>query len=139
MEVIHDTNALNIQKWGYQCERFSQDLQLQKAITVDAKIGDLTDMYLPRLKWTQNNNQVAVIKLNRLQNHLQLLFGRCQQRYFFCANEGKSKLITLKCMIILISGRWATFYLDLGKKWVQFIYVYNMQGKRSKAAYPKWL
>ena len=47
--------------------------------------GTETDQYLPRLYWTQDSNQLAFIRLNRLQNQLDLLHAN--------ASTGKSKLI----------------------------------------------
>jgi dipeptidyl-peptidase 4 len=38
-----------------------------------AEIGSLDEMYVPRILWTQNPDQLAVFKLNRHQNHLQIL------------------------------------------------------------------
>ncbi|MCC5944169.1 MAG: S9 family peptidase [Bernardetiaceae bacterium] len=35
--------------------------------------GDETDMYIPRAQWTQDNNMLAIRRLNRNQNHLELL------------------------------------------------------------------
>ena len=35
--------------------------------------GDETDIYLPRIKWTQDANVLAIQRLNRHQNHLEIL------------------------------------------------------------------
>ena len=35
-------------------------------------MGDMDDKYIPRIKWTLNNDQLIVFKMNRHQNHLQL-------------------------------------------------------------------
>lgn len=40
-----------------------------------ADLGSNTDIYIPRIKWTKNPNQLCIYKLNRLQNHLQLLLA----------------------------------------------------------------
>lgn len=37
-----------------------------------ADLGDMNDMYIPRVKWTTDANQLCVYKMNRHQNHLQL-------------------------------------------------------------------
>mgnify|MGYP000923031906 FL=1 len=116
---VGDTNA-SVSLKIYNCK---------KAITVDAKIGDLTDMYLPRLKWTQNNNQVAVIKLNRLQNHLQLLLVD--------ANKGISSVLMKEKSKYYIEMHDNLDFLEDGQHFIwtsekngfNSIYVYNMQGK----------
>jgi dipeptidyl-peptidase 4 len=40
---------------------------------VKASIGDEKDIYLPRVKWTNDSNTLSVRKLNRLQNQLDVL------------------------------------------------------------------
>jgi dipeptidyl-peptidase-4 len=40
---------------------------------VNADLGAEKDIYIPRVKWTENPNVLSVKKLNRLQNNLQLL------------------------------------------------------------------
>lgn len=47
------------------------DLDTQKKVQVDT--GTETDIYLPRIRWTQNPNLLSVRRLNRLQNRLDLL------------------------------------------------------------------
>lgn len=36
-------------------------------------VGNLDDMYIPRIQWTNDSNLLCITKLNRHQNHLQLL------------------------------------------------------------------
>lgn len=59
------------------------DLTSGKTQQVDA--GAETDIYLPRIYWTQDANQLAFIRLNRLQNQLDLFHAN--------ASSGESKLI----------------------------------------------
>jgi dipeptidyl-peptidase-4 len=40
---------------------------------VKADIGKETDIYIPRMQWTTNPNTLSLIRLNRLQNHLEIL------------------------------------------------------------------
>ncbi len=47
------------------------DLTNGKTVTVD--LGSETDQYIPRLKWTPNSLNLAVLRLNRLQNKLEYL------------------------------------------------------------------
>ena len=58
------------------------DLSADKTTTAD--VGSLDDMYIPRIKWTQNPEQLCVFKMNRHQNHLQL--------YSVDATSGKSSV-----------------------------------------------
>ena len=38
-------------------------------------IGTNPDIYIPRIVWGNNNDNLHVVKLNRLQNHLEILMG----------------------------------------------------------------
>ncbi len=49
------------------------NLEEENTITVD--VGAETDQYLPRIKWTRTDHLLAVQRLNRLQNHLEILFA----------------------------------------------------------------
>jgi dipeptidyl-peptidase-4 len=59
------------------------DLKTNK--TLKADIGTETDIYIPRIKWTTDANQLSILRLNRLQNHLEILFAD--------AATGKTKVI----------------------------------------------
>jgi len=43
--------------------------------TVIMDIGEETDQYIPRIKWTNDANILAIQRLNRLQNHLDILLA----------------------------------------------------------------
>lgn len=58
-------------------------LDNKKTNTVD--IGNETDIYIPRLRWSKDANQLAVMRLNRLQNKLEILMAD--------AASGKSQVI----------------------------------------------
>jgi len=47
---------------------------LQKQ-TVPANIGSETDQYIPRIKWTNDPGKLCIFRMNRLQNHLDLLLA----------------------------------------------------------------
>jgi len=48
---------------------------LEKNKTLKMDIGNETDQYIPRIKWTQDPNLLAIQRLNRLQNHLDILLA----------------------------------------------------------------
>jgi dipeptidyl-peptidase-4 len=58
---------------------------VQKKTTVIANTGTETDQYIPRIKWTDNKEQLCIYRLNRLQNKLELLLTD--------AKDGKSHTI----------------------------------------------
>ncbi len=49
------------------------NLETKKITKVD--VGQKTDQYISRIKWTQNPNILSFIRLNRLQNKFELLFA----------------------------------------------------------------
>lgn len=49
------------------------DLEQKMSVTVNT--GEETDQYIPRIKWTKDPNKLCVYRLNRLQNHLDLLLA----------------------------------------------------------------
>lgn len=52
-------------------EIFVYDLESGKTTKMDT--GEETDIYFPRMKWTQDPNVLAIQRLNRHQNHLEIL------------------------------------------------------------------
>lgn len=58
---------------------------LKSATTTDANIGTETDQYIPRIKWTETDDQLCIFRMNRLQNKLELLLAN--------ATTGKSDVI----------------------------------------------
>lgn len=38
-------------------------------------LGTETDIYIPRIKWTTNNNNLCIMRMNRLQNRLEFLIA----------------------------------------------------------------
>ena len=47
--------------------------------------GEETDQYIPRIKWTKRSGELAIMRLNRLQNRLDLLLAN--------AATGESKIV----------------------------------------------
>jgi len=58
---------------------------LESKKTISADIGKETDIYIPRIRWTENANILSIFRLNRLQNKFELLFAD--------ANNGKTQII----------------------------------------------
>ena len=56
---------------------FMYDLETGKTALVD--IGTETDQYIPRMKWTDDANELCITRMNRLQNHLDLLIADWKQ------------------------------------------------------------
>lgn len=58
---------------------------VDKNETVKMDIGEETDQYIPRIKWTNDANTIAIQRLNRLQNHLDILLAN--------AHSGESRIM----------------------------------------------
>lgn len=58
---------------------------MSQNMAVKLDIGDMTEMYIPRMKWTQDANKLCVFKMNRHQNLLQL--------YIADTKSGKSSVM----------------------------------------------
>jgi len=54
-------------------EVYVYDIKAKQSIQVDT--GDDTDIYIPRIKWTTDGNDLAVFILNRLQNKFEMYFA----------------------------------------------------------------
>ena len=54
-------------------EVYSYEVKTKIAIKVD--IGEETNIYIPRLKWTPDANELAVMRLNRHQNQMDILYA----------------------------------------------------------------
>lgn len=52
---------------------FSYDIKSKTKVEID--LGDEADIYVPRLKWTADANDLAVFRLNRRQNQIDVLFA----------------------------------------------------------------
>ena len=59
------------------------DLQSKQAVKAD--VGTETDIYIPRIKWTESAKRLCVYRMNRLQNKLELLMTN--------ANTGATRVI----------------------------------------------
>ncbi|NNM16384.1 MAG: S9 family peptidase, partial [Bacteroidia bacterium] len=96
---------------------------------VKADVGTETDMYIPRIKWTEEPNQLCIFKMNRHQNNLDLLL--CD------GNTGSTKLIMNEKSETFIEIDDDLTFLDDGKRFIwtsmrdgyNHIYLFDMQGK----------
>ena len=87
------------------------------------------DIYIPRIKWTQDDNTLCVFWMNRHQNHLKLLLTNAQTGASNLLFEEKNKYY------VDINDDWQ-FFAD-GKNYLftsemngyQHIYIYSLDGK----------
>ena len=102
------------------------DLESGKTVKMDT--GEETDIYLPRIAWTKDANILAIQRLNRHQNHLEILAAN--------ATTGKSRVFydETNDYYIDITDNW--HFLEDGKRFLMtaeksgynHIYLYNLDG-----------
>jgi dipeptidyl-peptidase-4 len=104
------------------------DLGSKKTTLVD--IGSEKDIYIPRIKWTEDPNTLALYRLNRHQNKLELLLAD--------AATGTTKVIYTEenKSYIEINDHWhflknnKEFLLTSEKDGYRHIYLYDLAGKQ---------
>lgn len=96
-------------------------------------IGKVVDQYIPRIKWTMDANTLSIVRMNRYQNKLELLFNN--------ATTGESKVVyTESCdtYIDIHEGQGDYVYFTADKSsfiimteidGFNHIYRYDMSGK----------
>ena len=105
---------------------------IQSDINVIADVNKKSETYLPRIKWTNNTNKLFVQRLNRHQNHLELLSVD--------PSSGKSKIILEEKdkYYIEIHDNLMFYKDDSGFLWTSekdgfnHIYLYQISGKERR-------
>jgi dipeptidyl-peptidase-4 len=105
---------------------------LENGKTVKMDTGKETDIYLPRIAWTKDANVLAIQRLNRHQNHLEILAAD--------AKTGKSRVFydETNDYYIDITDDW--HFLEDGKRFLmtseksgyKHIYLCNLDGSEGK-------
>ncbi len=122
-------------KAGEQNSRVSIHIyDIDTGETIEVDTGDETDQYIPRIKWTRDPGVLSVFRLNRQQNHLELLLAD--------AATGSSRVIQEerdKCYISEVDNDKIHFLKD-GKHYIYMseesgymhFYLHSMDGKRMR-------
>lgn len=111
---------------------------LNKKDTKTMDVGDETDQYIPRIKWTNTNHLLAIQRLNRLQNNLDVLFAN--------ANDGSSEVVYHEenPYYIDIDDHWTfmeddSFIFTSEKDGYNHIYHINSDGKEKQLTSGDWV
>ncbi len=99
---------------------------------IEAKMDNLDDMYIPRLKFTKDPNVLAAVKMNRLQNKYEL--------FLVNAENGSSKIVLTLTDPKYIEINDDLTFLDDKEHFVlshetsgfRHLYLYDMNGKEVK-------
>ena len=106
------------------------DIESGKTVKMDT--GEETDIYLPRIAWTKDANTLAIQRLNRHQNHLEILAAN--------ATTGKSRVFydETNDYYIDITDNWHfledgnSFLMTSEKSGYNHIYLYLLDGTMVK-------
>jgi dipeptidyl-peptidase-4 len=112
----------DVSAWVYETAR-------GKAVKID--LGDMTDTYLPRMKWTNDHNELCVFKMNRHQNKLQLYkvdIKSYKSSVFY--EEANKYYIDITDDLTFLSDK-KHFIWSSEKEGFNQLYLMNMDGKQS--------
>ena len=105
---------------------------LKSGKTVKADTGSETDIYFPRIKWT-NDGQLCITKMNRHQNHLQLLLADAKTGKTRLLLEEKNKYyIDITDDLTFLKDN-KHFIWSSEKSGFNHLYLYNMKGEEVAA------
>ncbi len=105
---------------------------LSNSYTTKMDIGEETDQYIPRIKWTQDPKVLSIQRLNRLQNHLDILLADAENgdSYVMYSEENDYYINISDNLIFLTDNK--RFLFTSEKSGYNHIYLYNMNGKLNK-------
>ncbi len=109
---------------------YTYDLASGKTVKMD--VGSNADQYIPRIKWTSNPDKLTIERLNRLQNHLDILVAD--------ASTGMTKTIYTEDNKYYIDITDDLTFLPDGKRFLMTsekggynaIYLCSMESKKEK-------
>ncbi len=109
---------------------FIYDLTSGNTVKVD--IGEETDQYIPRIKWTSNAQKLAVQRLNRLQNHLDILLAEAStgMTSVLYSEDNPYYIDITDDLTFTPDGKH--FILSSEKSGFNHLYLYDMEGKLVK-------
>jgi dipeptidyl-peptidase-4 len=101
-----------------------------KEIDIDAD----PEQYIPRIKWTENENQLAIMRMNRHQSELDFLLANTDQSLdglipaeSIYHEESKTYIEINDNLIFIEDGKY--FFWNSEKDGYNHIYLYTMDGK----------
>lgn len=105
------------------------DLKSGKTTPMQTHKDANADIYFPRIKWTPNENQLCIFKMNRHQNHLEVLAANTQTGETQLVFEEKNEYyIDIHDNMTFLNGG-KEFIWTSEKSGFNHIYIYNMDGE----------
>ena len=83
LNPVHNENSVYPGEYRFKYPKAGEKNSIVSVMVYDIKagqnikmdIGTETDIYLPRIKWNYSGKNLGILKMNRLQNKLELLFA----------------------------------------------------------------
>ena len=129
-------NALYPENYTFKYPKAGEDnsivsvhvYDLQSEETQKMNVGEETNQYIPRIKWTQDSKVLSIVRMNRHQNHYELLLAN--------TDTGKTKLLYEEKNKAWIDINDDLSFLEDGKHFIftseksgfNHIYLYDMDG-----------
>jgi dipeptidyl-peptidase-4 len=111
-------------------EIYTYNLATGKTVKMD--VGSNTDQYIPRIKWTTQVDKLAIERLNRHQNHLDILLANAttgETRTIY-TEDNKYYIEITDDLTFLPDGKH--FLITSEKNGYNAIYLKDMTGKKEK-------
>ena len=101
---------------------------LESGVATRMNVGEETDQYIPRIKWTKDPNVLSIQRLNRLQNHLDILLADAiDGNSHIMYSEENDYYIDITDNLTFLSNN-KEFLITSEKDGYNHIYLYNMDG-----------
>ena len=95
-------------------------------------LGENTDIYIPRIKWTKNPEILSIQRLNRLQNHLEILIADSRNGDSYVMYSEKNEFyIDITDNLTFLENK-QQFLITSEQDGYNHIYLYNMDGSMEK-------
>lgn len=105
---------------------------IAKANSTAMDIGTETNQYIPRILWSKTQDKLAIYRLNRLQNHLQILLADANTgKHEIIYNETNKYYIEINDNIYFFNDK-NTFLISSEKDGFNHLYLYNFKGEQVK-------
>ena len=106
---------------------------LENGTTTKMDTGEETDIYLPRMKWTKDANVLAIQRLNRHQNHLEILAANATtgETSVFYDEKNQYYIDITDDWTFLEDGK--SFLMTSEKSGYNHIYMCNLDGSEEVA------
>ncbi|WP_251619728.1 S9 family peptidase [Odoribacter lunatus] len=109
------------------------DIQDKTTLTMDT--GEEQDIYIPRIRWTKDPKRLAIIRLNRLQNKMDILLANVRTGHTTSLYREENKYYidesNLDNFIFLEDGK--QFVITSEKSGYMHLYLHDISGREIKA------